>query len=110
MMIRFARPSPLRALLCIAAVTVFACVVAGIALYTAAIVTHADPKPTAIGEYVRLFVVDITIWGPIALLTVWQMSVPAIVAIGMLVACIRDGASPSGDDGESETAADSTQP
>lgn len=88
-MIKFTKPSGRRALVCIAAVAVFACVVMGIALYTAAIVTHNDPNPVGAGEYVRLFVVDISIWGPIALLTVWYISVPVIVVVGILVAYIH---------------------
>lgn len=98
-MIKLAKPSLLRALVCIAAVTVVACVVAGIGLYTAAIVTHNDPLPTGTGEYIRLFVVDITIWGPIALLTVWQISVPVIVAVGLLVACIHVVDPPNSEEG-----------
>ncbi|MUL84311.1 MULTISPECIES: hypothetical protein [unclassified Mycolicibacterium] len=109
-MIKFAKPSFLRACTCVAVVAVFACVVAGIALYTAAIIAHSDPNPTPTGEYVRLFIVDITIWGPIALLTVWQISVPVIVAVGLFVACIRVVDAPSDQEAGTESESDSVGP
>lgn len=106
-MIKFAKPSPLRALVCIAVVTVFVCVVAGIAMSTAMIVGSSDPTPLPTGEYVRLFIVNITMWGPILLITAWFISAPIILAVGLLVACIHV-VDPTSDD-EAGTAADPSE-
>jgi hypothetical protein len=62
---------------------------AGIVLYSAAIINHGDPEPVPKGEYVRLFILDITFWGPMVLLAVWQVSVPVLGALGVLGACVR---------------------
>lgn len=86
-MIRFAKPSVRRALVCVAVVTVFVCVVVGIAMSTAMIV--GSSAPTSTGEYVRLFIVNITMWGPIMVITAWFLSAPVVLAVGVLVACIH---------------------
>ncbi|MDH6199029.1 hypothetical protein M2272_005696 [Mycobacterium frederiksbergense] len=101
-MIKFAKPSPLRALVCVAVVTVFMCVVVGIAISTAMIVGSSDPAPLPTGEYVRLFIVNITMWGPIMLITAWFLSVPVILAAGLLVACIHVVDPPREDEAETE--------
>jgi len=56
-----------------AAVAVYS-VAAGLILYANAIALHSDPGPIPIGDYVRLLVVDITMWGPVVLITVWPVS------------------------------------
>ncbi|HEX7322012.1 MAG TPA: hypothetical protein VF299_03620 [Mycobacterium sp.] len=73
----------------IVAVAVVCCVLAGLLLYGYAIVTHDDPEPTPKGDYVSLFVALLTMWGPIAVLTIWYITVPVIVAGGVLAASIR---------------------
>lgn len=87
-MIEFAKPSPARALWCIAAVTVFTCVVTGIVMSIGMILVSSDSTPPPTGEYVRLFIVNITMWGPILLVTVWFLSAPVILAMGLLIAGI----------------------
>ncbi|WP_458317032.1 hypothetical protein [Mycolicibacterium brisbanense] len=88
-MIKFCKPSLRRALVCILAVTLIACVSVGIVLYAVAIVTHNDPTPTPVGDYVRLLLLDLTFWGPITLITGWPIFVPVILALGTFVAAIR---------------------
>jgi len=71
-----------------AAVAVFS-VLAGLVLYANAIALHSDPGPTPIGDYVRLFVVDVTMWGPVVLITVWPVSAPVLVLSGLVAASLR---------------------
>lgn len=91
-MIRFFKPSPARALWCIAAVTVFTCVITGIAMSIAMILASSDSMSPPTGEYVRLFIVNITMWSPILLVTVWFLSVPLILGMGLLLAYIHTAA------------------
>ncbi|MDV3125291.1 hypothetical protein M1247_10245 [Mycobacterium sp. 21AC1] len=103
-MIKFVKPSVRRALVCAAIVMVFVCVVVGIAMSTAMIVGSSDPTPVPTGEYVRLFIVNITMWGPIMVITAWFISVPVIVALAILVACIQVVDRPNEEeDAEAET-------
>lgn len=86
---QFRGPSVWRVLWSIVGVTVLCGIVAGIVLYANAIITHSDPEPTPTGDYIRLFLLDITFWGPMLLLTIWQVSVPVILVLGGLVASLR---------------------
>jgi hypothetical protein len=67
-------------------------VLAGTCLFiTAVIVAHRDPisnsSPTSTGDYIRLFIAFILLWGPSLLIIIWWASIPAIVALGILAAC-----------------------
>lgn len=73
-------PSPWRVIGFIAAAVALFSALTGIILYANAIATHNDPQPTPVGDYVRLFIVDITMWGPAVLLTVWPVSAPVVLA------------------------------
>jgi hypothetical protein len=64
-------------------------VIVGFGLYIGAIATHNDIGHTPSGDYVRLFILDVTLWGPILVLTVWQVSIPVIGVLGVLVASVR---------------------
>lgn len=85
----FARPSVGRAIGFIAATVVVLGVLAGLVLFANAIATHHDSHPTAVGDYVRLFILDITFWGPMALLAIWQISMPLILGLGLAAASLR---------------------
>jgi hypothetical protein len=86
---RFAMPSPKRAVLSIIAVTIASCVITGIAL--AVSYTHglSDPAPT--GDYIRLFITFVVVWGPMYLWLFWWATIPALVGLGALVASMRRG-------------------
>jgi hypothetical protein len=73
---RFTRPSPRRVLWSILAVVAVCCVIAGIALSIGFIRGASGPAPT--GDYIRLVILCITFWGPVFLLTIWQITIPAI--------------------------------
>jgi hypothetical protein len=90
------KPSPQRLLGSITAVVLMSCVLAGVVLYSYEIITHSDPEPTPRGEYVRLFILDITFWGPMLLLATWLVSIPLILVLGVLAACARRGPAPTG--------------
>lgn len=86
---RFTRPSVRRTIGTVAATAIAFAAVAGVVLYANAIVTHSDPQPSAAGEYVRLFFVDVTLWGPMAPFAIWQISLPTILGTGLLTASLR---------------------
>lgn len=74
---------------CVAGSAAVCCLVAGAVLYAIAIATHHDVESPPVGEYVRLFVVMMTLWGPMAVLTMWKITVPAIVVLGVVVSLLR---------------------
>ncbi|MGB5112918.1 MAG: hypothetical protein WBO08_15425 [Mycobacterium sp.] len=85
------RPSVRRAIGFIVATAVVVGVIAGLVLYANEIVVHSDPQPTPVGDYVRLFILDIVFWGPMALLAIWMVSVPVILILGLVTASVRRG-------------------
>lgn len=86
---QFVRPSPGRVVAMTIATTAFVCVIAGTVLYIGLIATHHDNAPTATGDYIRLFFVSIFFYAPMFLLIVWQITIPALLALGVLVASIH---------------------
>jgi hypothetical protein len=89
---RFAKPSVWRVIWSLIAVAVGSCVLAGMALFVAFVVSHNDPTPTSTGDYIRLFIAFILLWGPSLLMIAWRISVPLIAGLGVLAACVRRGA------------------
>jgi hypothetical protein len=90
---RFAKPSVWRVIWSLIAVAAASCVLAGTGLFIhALVVSHNDPTPTSTGDYIRLFIAFILLWGPSLLMIVWWISVPMITGLGVLAACIRRGA------------------
>lgn len=85
---QFRRPSVWRALWSIIGIALLCGVLTGIALFAYDMALPSDP-PTATGDYVRLFLLDITFWGPMLLLTIWQVSVPVILVLGGFAASLR---------------------
>jgi hypothetical protein len=94
MAFRFTKPSLRRVLWSIVLVAVACCVIAGIAVSIGFILSNESSEPVPKGEYVRLFVVDITFWGPMYLLIVWWATIPAIIGLGVLAACVRRTTAP----------------
>jgi hypothetical protein len=84
---RFTKPSLRRVLWSILAVVAVCCVIVGIALSIGFIRGASGPAPT--GDYIRLVILCITFLGPIYLLIAWQITIPAMIALGALVACVR---------------------
>lgn len=89
MNIHFTKPTLRRALWCTIIVFVVSSVAAGIAVSVGFIAGKESTAPVAVGDYVRLVVASLTIWGPMYLLTAWQVSIPAIIGIGLLVSSVR---------------------
>jgi hypothetical protein len=87
--LRFTKPSIRRVLWSVLAVAMAASVVVGVGLYIGAIAIHNDTGPTPAGDHVRLFVMDLTFWGPVLVVTVWQVTIPVIGVLGVLVASVR---------------------
>jgi hypothetical protein len=87
--LRFAKPSPKRAVLSIIAVTIASCVITGIAL--AVSYTHGLSDPAPAGDYIRLFITFVVVWGPTYLMFFWWATIPALVGLGTLVASVRRG-------------------
>ena len=92
----FAKPSWRRALWSIVIAFVLSSIVAGIAV-AIGFVTGKDANASVSGgEYVRLTVASLTIWGPMYLLTAWQVTIPSVIGIGVLAASVRRKARPAG--------------
>lgn len=89
MRVRLRWPSPQRMVVFLAAAVAVYSVAAGLVLYANAIALHSDPGTIPIGDYVRLFVVDVTMWGPVVLITVWPVSAPVLVLSGAVAASLR---------------------
>ncbi|ORA80318.1 hypothetical protein BST28_09635 [Mycolicibacter kumamotonensis] len=84
------KPSFRRVLWSTAAVALAVWLIAGSALFVDALVVSSDdPIPTTAGDYIRLYLVALLLWGPSLLLMVWFVSVPATVAVAVLVASAR---------------------
>lgn len=90
MRLRLTKPSLRRAIWSMVAVAVACCVIVSSAYVVGALMTASDdPAPTSTGEYVQLAVVFLTFWSPLLLLNFWYLSLPVIVALGLLIASIR---------------------
>jgi hypothetical protein len=86
---RIVAPSPRRLIGSLLLVAALTAVAAGTALYVLAVVTRHDPAPVPIGDHLRLLVLDLMLWGPAALMTLWYISLPAIALLGTAAAVIR---------------------
>ena len=85
----FAKPSWRRALWSVTIVFVISSVVTGIAV-AIGFIAGKDPNASVpAGEYIRLLVASLAIWGPTYLLIAWQVSIPTIIGIGVLAATVR---------------------
>lgn len=87
--LRFVRPSLGRLVGMTIATIALVCVITGIVLYFGLITTHQDIGPTSTGDYIRLFFVSIVFYAPMFLLIVWQITIPAVLALGVLAASLR---------------------
>jgi hypothetical protein len=88
--LRFTKPSLWRVLWSVVAVAVAGLVTVGFPLYIGAITTHNDTSRLPAGDYVRLFIVDLALWGPMVVLTLWQITIPVIRVHGVLQASVRE--------------------
>jgi hypothetical protein len=88
--LHFAKPSVRRLLWSIVVTAAMSCVIVGIALVVGSVHGgHESAVPASAGEYVRWIILCLTLWGPVFVLTAWPYSVPAILAVGTLAACVR---------------------
>jgi hypothetical protein len=103
-----AKPSLKRAVVSTIAVAVASCVVTGIALAIG--YTHRLTDSAPVGDYIRLFITFVGVWGPMYLLFFWWATIPAFIGLGALVASVRRGDTvnevaarrPDGHDGQGE--------
>jgi hypothetical protein len=96
MSIRFTRPSLRRAIGSTIIVFVVSSIVVGIAVALGFIAGKDSAAPVAVGDYVRLVVASLTIWGPMYLLIAWQVSIPTVIGIGLILSSIHRGNASSG--------------
>ena len=89
MALTFVKPSMRRVVGATLLVVVIACLLTGTAVAIGSIAASHDQEAAPTGEYVRLVVLSLVMWGPIYLLTAWPVSAPTIVVLGLLAACLR---------------------
>lgn len=89
-MITFSKPTKRRVIRSLVAVVLVSCVLTGIAVCIGFIVNH-EGEPVSGGEYVRLALLSLTLWGPMYLVIAWPLSVPLVAGITALVACTHVG-------------------
>jgi hypothetical protein len=87
--LRWVKPSLKRAVVSTTAVTMVSCVVTGIALAVG--YTHGLNDPAPLGDYIRLFITFIALWGPMYLLFFWWATIPALIGLGAIAASVRRG-------------------
>ncbi len=90
----FAKPSLKRAVVSTTAVAVVSCVVTGFALAVG--YTHRLTDAAPVGDYIRLFITFVVVWGPTYLLFFWWATIPGLIGLGALVASVRRGEAPGG--------------
>ncbi len=95
-MITFTKPSRRRVFRSLA-IVVLACWVVTSLLVCAGFIANHEGEPIPAGETVRLVMMCLAFWGPIALATLWPVSVPLIAGLTALVAYARKGSDASTD-------------
>jgi len=90
----FAVPSLKRLLVSTTAVTVVTCAVTGIALAVG--YTHRLTDPASVGDYTRLFITFVVVWGPTYMLFFWWATIPGLLGLAALVASVRRSDAPNG--------------
>lgn len=91
----FVKPSLWRLMWSVVAVAAGICVITGVAVFVGILVSHppaTDSVPT--GDYVRLFVVCVVFYSLMYLWIVWWATIPAIIGLGVLAACVRRTTAP----------------
>lgn len=89
MSLRVVRPSLGRLLCSTLLVAAVSCVITGIVLSIGFILGYNESQPAPKGDYVRLVVSSVTLWGPIYLMTAWWITTPVVIALGALGASLR---------------------
>jgi len=89
MKLHLVKPSIGRVFYSILVVAILGCLLTGIALAIGYTLGYNESDPAPAGEYLRLVVTSVVLWGPILLLTAWWVSIPAVLVIGILAASIR---------------------
>jgi hypothetical protein len=88
---RFAKPSIRRVVWSVVAVAAGICVITGVAVFVGILVSHPATDSAPTGDYVRLFVVCVVFYSLMFLWIVWWATIPAIIGLGVLAACMRRG-------------------
>lgn len=62
-----------------------ASVASGTALSVSAL---TDEYPYSVGEYIRIYIWSILLWGQASLLIPWFITIPLVIALGLLIASV----------------------
>jgi hypothetical protein len=79
-----------------AAVAVY--LVATVVVYVSAIATHEVPEATSSNGYVGFLMWDMVFAAPVFVLFFWWVTVPLVLALGTLAACVRSSQVPGAGD------------
>jgi hypothetical protein len=92
--LHFVRPTLWRVVWSIVAAA-FVVYITGIAVvYVLALTTHGVVQPSSSSTYVGLLMWDMVFAAPVFVLFFWWATIPAIIGLGVLAACVRRTTAP----------------
>ena len=94
--LHFVRPTRWRIVWSIVAAAFIAYITAVVVVYVLALTTHGVVEASPSNTYVGLLMWDIVFGAPVSMLFFWWLSVPVILILGVLAACMRRGPAPTG--------------
>jgi hypothetical protein len=94
--LHFVRPTRWRVVWSIGAAAFVVYITGVVVVYVLALTTHGVVEPSSSNTYVGLLMWDIVFAAPVFVLFFWWVSVPVILVLGVLAACMRRGPAPTG--------------
>jgi hypothetical protein len=86
---RFVRPTLWRVVWSIVAAAFVVYITGIVVVYVLALTTHGVGQPSSSNTYVGLLMWDIVFAAPVFVLFFWWATIPVIIGLGVLAACMR---------------------
>jgi hypothetical protein len=87
--LHFVRPTPWRILWSVVAAAFVVYMIAIVVVYVLALTTQGVVEPASPNTYVGLLMWDMVFAAPVFVLFFWWATVPAMIGLGVLIACAR---------------------
>lgn len=87
--LHFVRPTLWRVFWSVVAAAFAVYIIVVVVVFILGLTTHDGPKLTSLNDCVGFLMWDIIFAGPIFALMLWFVTVPAIIGLGVLAACMR---------------------